>query len=196
MGAMFEEWVGGLLSRNDVQSIDGLSPEMIREEIQDAESSIKNEECWEMGSTGPAAAMHRGNAADLRSYVLYLESLLPETCTIAAENIVVDNDLIIDGDHVNAYVAAWFDVDGRFGTQTRGTDDYVSLYADYYPEGGRLEAFYVIGYADGTDGCPVTVELACSERDAILAKMKEAGLDGCVAEMRGGMEESGGMEFS
>jgi len=80
-------------------------------------------------------------------------------------------------------VAAWFDVDARFGTETYGTDDYINVYANYYPETDELEVGYTLIKADGSDCDFKAVEITDSEKNAILAKMKEAGLDECIAEM-------------
>jgi len=102
---------------------------------------------------------------------------------ITTDNITIDEELIIEGGYVNAYISAWFDVDARFSIKTDGSDDYANVYANYYPETGELEVGYTLIAADGSDHDFVAVELADSEREAILAKMKEAGLDDCVAEM-------------
>jgi len=102
---------------------------------------------------------------------------------ITANNISIDEELIIEEGRINAYVSAWFDVDARFSIVTDGTDDYANVYANYYTETGELEAGYTLIKADGSDCDFVEVELADSEREAILAKMKDAGLDDCVAEM-------------
>jgi hypothetical protein len=77
---------------------------------------------------------------------------------ITRGNIEIDRELFIEDDHINAYIAAWFDVDQRFSTDTADSDF-------------------------------IAVELADSERAAILEKLKEAGLDECIAEMRQDSDE-------
>ena len=107
-----------------------------------------------------------------------------ETCTlITKDNIEIDRELFNEDDHINAYIAAWFDVDSRFGTETHGTDDYLNVYANYYPETEELEVGYTLIKADGSDCDFKAVELTDSEKDTILTKMKEAGLDECISEM-------------
>ena len=102
---------------------------------------------------------------------------------ITKGNIEIDRELFIEDDHINAYVAAWFDVDNRFGTKTHDTDDYLNIYANYYPETEELEVGYTLIKADDSDCDFQAVELADSEKDAILTKMKEAGLEECIVEM-------------
>ena len=105
---------------------------------------------------------------------------------ITEDNIVIDRELMIEDDYVNAYVAAWFDVDIRFATETYNTDDYINVYANYYPETEKLEGGYTLIKADGSCGDFTVFELADCEKEVILAKMKEAGLDECIALMNEG----------
>ena len=145
----------------------GLMPDGLRGAIQDLRLVIPFENEPILEAQRQAALQEQQTAGEL----------------ITIDNIAVDEDLVIDGNHVNAYIAAWFDVDNRFGAETYDTGDTVNLYADYYPDGNRLDAYYIIQHADGADSDPVPVDLADSEREAILTSMKEAGLDDCVAEM-------------
>jgi hypothetical protein len=103
---------------------------------------------------------------------------------ITKDNIEIDRELFIEDDHINAYIAAWFDVDNRFGTDTADNDDYVNVYANFFPDTEELEVGYTLMKADGSDSEFVVVELAGTERAAILEKLQEAGLDKCVSEMR------------
>jgi tetratricopeptide (TPR) repeat protein len=115
---------------------------------------------------------------------------------MTGDNIEIDRELLIEDDHINAYVGAWFDVDARFGTQTYDTDDYVNVYANYFPETEELEVGYTLITADGSDSDFVAVELADTERDAILTKLREAGLDECVAEMQAEPDEDVGIQLT
>lgn len=100
------------------------------------------------------------------------------------DNLFVDSELIIIDDHINAYLGAWFDVDKRFKTETYGTDEYINLYADYYPADVRLDVFFVHHGSDGGEIVTKPVDdLTDSEREVILQLMKEIGLDNLVAEM-------------
>jgi len=109
---------------------------------------------------------------------------------ITEDNIHIDRELFVEDDYINALVSAWFDVDNRFGTETHGTDDYINIYANYYPDTEELEVGYTLMKADGTDCGFKEVEMADSEKAAILAKMKEAGLDEAIAEMNGDQDAS------
>ncbi|MDR2525664.1 MAG: hypothetical protein LBC83_05730 [Oscillospiraceae bacterium] len=115
---------------------------------------------------------------------------------ITKDNIEIDRELFIEDDYINAYIGAWFDVDARFGTQTHGTDDYLNVYANFTPATDELEVGYTLLKADGSDSDFVAVELADSERDAILEKLREAGLDECIAEMRDEPDESEGLTMT
>jgi hypothetical protein len=115
---------------------------------------------------------------------------------ITKDNIEIDRELFIEDDHINAYIGALFDVDARFGTQTHGTDDYLNVYANYTPETEKLEVGYTLIKADGSDSDFVAVGLSDSERDAILEKLREAGLDECIAEMQGEPDDSEGLTMT
>ncbi|MDD4494428.1 MAG: hypothetical protein PHV32_08805 [Eubacteriales bacterium] len=107
---------------------------------------------------------------------------------MTAENLEIDSNdgLMIEEDHVNAYIGAYFDVDKRFRIETEGTDEYVNLYADYYPTDGRLDVYYIHHGSDGGEIATKSVDdLTDDERDVILQLMKNAGLDDLVAEMNG-----------
>jgi hypothetical protein len=115
---------------------------------------------------------------------------------ITKDNIEIDRELFIENDYINAYIGAWFDVDTRFGTQTHDTEDYVNVYANYYPKTEKLEVGYTLIKADGSDSDFIAVELADSERDAILEKLREVGLDECITEMQSDPDESEGLTMT
>ena len=129
--------------------------------------------------------------------MLQIREYAPTKQLMTADNLTVDDDLIINEDHVNAYLSAWFDVDKRFGTKTYGTDAYINLYADYYPGDNNLSVYYVLHEADGTESEPVPVtDLADTERETIMQFMRDAGLDDCVAEMQSDPGEGSELNFS
>jgi hypothetical protein len=115
---------------------------------------------------------------------------------ITKDNIEIDSEIFFEDDHINAYIAAWFDVDERFGTATHDTDDYLNVYANYYPKTEGLEVGYTLIKADGSDSDFVAVELVNSEHDAIFEKLQDAGLDECIAEMRDEQNEDEGMTMA
>jgi len=98
----------------------------------------------------------------------------PERYLMTAENILIDDDLFFEDDHINAYIAAWFDVDLRFNLQTRDTPDYINVYADYYPDEDYLTVIYIIIHNDGRNDEDFEVQdLADSEREVIIRLMNE-----------------------
>jgi len=101
---------------------------------------------------------------------------------IGPDNIRISQELFMEGDHINAVIETWFDVDARFGTETADTADWLNLYADYYPADGRLEACYTLCRNEGGDES-FPVELAEEETQAILEAMRDIGLDDLVQEM-------------
>jgi len=100
------------------------------------------------------------------------------------DNIRINDELIIIDDHVNAAIETWFDVDERLGTATYGTADYINLYADYYPEHDRLDAYYTIHYRDGSDGRNTPVALLDGEAECVKKLMEKAGLSDCIKELQ------------
>ena len=105
-----------------------------------------------------------------------------QAVVIGPDNIRISQELMIEDGYINAAIETWFDVDARFGTETADTADWINLYADYYPEDGRLEAYYTLWRNQGDDES-FPVELADEETQAILEAMREAGLDDAVQEM-------------
>ncbi|HBT64807.1 MAG TPA: hypothetical protein DEB10_09140 [Ruminococcaceae bacterium] len=107
---------------------------------------------------------------------------------ITAENLEIDNDdgLMIEKDHINAYIGAYFNAVKRFNLKIESKDDYLSLYADFYPTDGRLDVYYIHHGSDGGEIATKPVDdLTDDEKEAILQLMKDAGLDDLVAEMNG-----------
>jgi hypothetical protein len=105
---------------------------------------------------------------------------------MTADNLEIDADdgLMIEGDHINAYIGAYFDADKRFRIETEGTDEYVNLYANYFPADERLDVFYIHHGSDGGEIAEKPVsDLTDDERDVILQLMKDAGLDELVEQM-------------
>jgi hypothetical protein len=111
------------------------------------------------------------------------------------DNISIDSELIIEDDHINAYVAIWFDADKRLGLNTEGTDEYVNLYADYYPENGRLDVFYIHRRPDAELIAQNPVEdITAGEKELIIRLMKDEGMDELIAEMKNEPESGMSMQ--
>ena len=171
--AMVDGYSGSLI-------YNGLMPNDLRDAFQNSRLMIPFDNDTERESQRLIALQEQQQADDL----------------ITENNIEIDErELYIEDDHINALVTAWLDVDNRFGTETHGTDDYINVYANYYPETRELEFGYTLIKADGSDCDFKAVELADSEKEAVLAKMKEAGLDGCIAEMQSNPDEDEGMKL-
>ena len=114
--------------------------------------------------------MTKGENADMTKK----NTKTPDRYLLTADRIRVDEELFFEDDHINAYLETWFDVDLRFGLETEDTDDYVNLYADYYPESDKLVVTYIIVHFDGKDDEDFQVEdLADSERELIIRLMNE-----------------------
>ena len=110
------------------------------------------------------------------------------------DNIAVDSELIIEDDHVNAYISIWFDADKRFGLETADTDEYINLYADYYPADGRLDVYYIHRGADGEEIATKSFDdLTAGEKDLIIQLMKNEGMDELIADMS--EEQESGMSM-
>jgi len=119
------------------------------------------------------------------------EDIGQEQVVIGSDNIRIGQELLIEDDHINAVIETWFDVDARFDTETRDTDDWINLYADYYPEDGRLEAYYTLHRQEGNDES-FPVELTEEETKAVMEAMQGAGLDDAVQEMNGELNQTMG----
>ena len=103
---------------------------------------------------------------------------------MTANDIRIRDELLIEDDHVNAYLEVWFDIGKRFGLPALSEDDSVNLYADYYSMNDRLDVCCIIKYADGTDSEPIPLKnMTGSEKEMILEHMREAGLEDCLAEL-------------
>lgn len=93
---------------------------------------------------------------------------------LTADNIRIGPELFFEDDYINAYVETWFDVDLRFGLNTSDTEDYVNVYANYYPTEDRLVVIYIIIRNDGSNDGEIEVkDLSDCERNLIIRLMNE-----------------------
>lgn len=84
-------------------------------------------------------------------------------------DIAIDPDLFVsfDGTEIEAYVETWFDVDARFGTNTRDLEDtWLNLYASFNPFEDTLHMEYVVNSPDKSEGS----EFVPSNDEASLIK--------------------------
>ena len=113
-----------------------------------------------------------------------VRTIVPDQTVMTKDSLAIDSELLIEEDHINAYLAVWFDTDKRFNLHTKGTDEYVTLCADYYPADERLEVYYIHHAPDGSYIDIKDVDnLSDNERKLILQLMKDEGLDDCIMEM-------------
>lgn len=69
-------------------------------------------------------------------------------------DLAADPDIQIsdDGRKIEFYLETWFDVDAKFGTDTRYDDDaWINLYAVYDPYTQALEVMYIIDRPDDAE---------------------------------------------
>lgn len=103
---------------------------------------------------------------------------------ITANDLRIRDELIIEDDHVNAYLEVWFDLRDRFDLPAMGAEDSVNLYADYYPQGERLDVYCIIKRGNGSNSESIPLNnISDGEQQVVLQLMRDAGLDVCVAKM-------------
>ena len=106
------------------------------------------------------------------------------TTEITAKDLSIHDELLIEGDHINAYLDVWFDVAARFGLTGLGGDDYINLYADYYPKSQRFIVYCIVKYTDGSDSKSIPLsDMSCNERAVVMGVMRDAGLDKHAADI-------------
>jgi len=91
-----------------------------------------------------------------------------------------EDDLEIEDEKISAYIESWFDVDQRFGTSTRNTDDYINLHAEYDPaDEGLALSYFLHRILENADVCEqgIVEDFDDREKAAVLHLMKQAGLD-------------------
>ena len=67
-------WLNNLLESTSKITLEELTAEEIRAEIEEVEGTISNERLWEKGSDGETAVLHTQNVQNLVSYLSWLES--------------------------------------------------------------------------------------------------------------------------
>ncbi len=101
-------------------------------------------------------------------------------------NIGIDPSLEVDSEWnppcISAYIEMWFDVDEKFGTNTRYKDDtWINLYALYSPVYKTLRLEY---YIDSDTRCtgPFAYEPTESEASVIMEMIEEKcrEIEGCT----------------
>jgi len=103
---------------------------------------------------------------------------------LTAEHLQIIDELIAEDDHVNAYIETWLNTSEHFGIDTEDTSETVNLYADYYPEDGRLSVYYIHRGSHGEVISQTTLDdLTKVESGLILRLMKDERMDELIAEM-------------
>lgn len=63
---------------------------------------------------------------------------------ITKEDIRCWDELLFEGDHINAAYELWFDVDKYFGTEINDSDStWINFYTDWYPDGTIKACYYI-----------------------------------------------------
>jgi len=84
----FDTWIETLLEDNNCTSIEELPLEIIKDEIENNEDSIRNEKLWEMGApTLEVSDMHRDNINAMHDYIIYLQEVINEK----EHHVMLDN---------------------------------------------------------------------------------------------------------
>ena len=75
----FDAWIETLLEDNNCKTVEELPLEVIKDEIENNEDSIRNEKLWEIGaSTLEESDMHRENIHAMHDYIIFLQEVLNE----------------------------------------------------------------------------------------------------------------------
>ena len=97
-------------------------------------------------------------------------------------DIKIGSDLEVNTEEgvITAYIESWFDVDAKFGTNIIGNDnEWLNLYADFYPETGELKMMYQVDRDDSSDFFDYTPS---ENEEALVIEMMEECCqkeDGC-----------------
>ena len=99
--------------------------------------------------------------------------------------LCIDRDMEIDcdiGEWITVYIETWFDVDKKFGTNTRSNDDWwINLYARYNPLTKELLMEYIISKPD--EEIMVDYKPSEADRELVINMIEEACRQyyGCTA---------------
>lgn len=123
-----------------------------------------------------------------------------ENNELIRSDIIIDRDMEIDcdiGQIVTAYVETWFDVDKKFGTNTRDDDDvWLNLYAKLNVPEDSLQLEYEISKSDGSEYFDYTPTDAEAQLIKTMMREKCEEVHGCTLEEFIAQEETLVMEVS
>jgi hypothetical protein len=93
---------------------------------------------------------------------------------LTREDMVIDRELIVEGETVTAYIETWFDVCEKFGIEAPDNNDMsVNFYAVYRPEMKNLRCFYVVKEAEPDKDTDFEYYPIPSEVELITSMMEE-----------------------
>lgn len=93
---------------------------------------------------------------------------------IQSNEIYIDPDQVeVEGGKIKAPVDIWFDADKKFGVNTKGTEDWVNLYAEWDPMADELNVCYTIDKSS-TETDPVQYVPVGEERRLFVTKLISA----------------------
>lgn len=90
---------------------------------------------------------------------------------IQSNEIYIDPDRVeIEDGKIKAPVDIWFDADKKFGVNTKDTEDWVNLYAEWDPMADELSVYYTIDKSS-TETDPVQYAPSVEERHLFVTKL-------------------------
>ena len=89
------------------------------------------------------------------------------------------DDIIEEDDHDNIYISVWFDADKALGLDSEDSEDWISLYIDWYKESQKFN-MYLIYCDNSTDGddFQINIEMAPEEEAAIRDRVLQLYAEG------------------
>lgn len=96
---------------------------------------------------------------------------------LAEEDVNCIDELMVEGDHINAIYEIWLSAEDYFGVDfdEYGPDASIDFYTNWYPEDHRMEAFYII--RDDSKEEKVPWELKEYEKSLLYWKMQKHCLE-------------------
>ena len=89
------------------------------------------------------------------------------------------DDIFEDDDHDNIYISVWFDADKALGLDSEDSEDWISLYIDWYKESQKFN-MYLIYCDNSTDGddFQINIEMTPEEEAAIRDRILQLYAEG------------------
>ena len=95
---------------------------------------------------------------------------------IGPDCLEVELDVKDGSVYAKAYLTSLFDVDYRLGTETYGTNSYISLFAEYDVSNDGMRLTYVIHRPDGSVSKELETYCLGAEKATVVSLMRKSGL--------------------